>query len=94
MEFANYSFEVVRDVVKSILKKKLDDRSPEFYSMMVGFICIYAHPFTNNRPIGKLADDIVSAQLKSLRDKIIAMRRKFFAHAEADLAVGTGRLST
>jgi hypothetical protein len=36
MEFANYSFEVARDVIRSILEKKLDDRSPEYYAMTVG----------------------------------------------------------
>jgi hypothetical protein len=88
MEFANYSFEVARDVIRSILEKKLDDRSPEYYAMTVGVICIYARPFTNNRPVGKLAEDIVPATFKSLHDKIITMRHKLFAHSEATLEVG------
>jgi hypothetical protein len=44
MEFANYSFEVARDVIESILDKKLDERPPEYYAMSVGVICIYARP--------------------------------------------------
>jgi len=88
MEFANYSFEVVRDVIQSILEKKLDHRPPEYYAMTVGAICIYARPFTNNKPVGKLADDIVPAKFKPLHDKIITMRHKLFAHSEATLAVG------
>jgi hypothetical protein len=88
MEFANYSFELAGDVIRSILEKKLDDRSPEYYAMTVGVICIYARPFTNNKPVGKLADDIVPAQFKSLHDNIITMRHKIFAHSEATLAVG------
>jgi hypothetical protein len=66
MEFANYSFEVARDIIGSILERKFDDRSPEYYAMTVGVICNYARPFTNNKPVGKLADDIVPVQLKSL----------------------------
>jgi len=88
MEFANYSFEVARDVIQSILEKKIDNRSPEYYAMTVGVICLYARPFTNNKPAGKLTDDIVPAKFKSLHDKVITMRHKLFAHSEATLAVG------
>lgn len=87
MEFANYSFEVARDVIQSILEKKIDNRSPEYYAMTVGVICLYARPFTNNKPAGKLTDDIVPAKFKSLHDKVITMRHKLFAHSEATLAV-------
>ena len=56
--------------------------------MTVGVICMYARPFTNNKPLGKLADDIVPAQVKSLHGNTITMRHKLFAHSEATLAVG------
>jgi hypothetical protein len=36
MEFANYSFEVARDVIKSIFEEKLDNRSLDYYAMTVG----------------------------------------------------------
>jgi hypothetical protein len=88
MEFANYSFEVVRDVIAGILGKEVDDRSPGYYAMTAGLICIYARPFTNNRPVGKLSDEIVPPEFKVLHDKIITMRHKLFAHAEASLLVG------
>src|SRR5260370_26974581 len=88
MEFANYSFEVARDVIAGILGKEVNDRSPEYYAMTAGLICIYARPFTNNRPVGKLSDEIVPPEFKGLHDKIITMRHKLFAHAEASLLVG------
>ena len=88
MEFANYSFEVVRDVIANILKEKLSDRSPDYYAMTAGLICVYARPFTNNRPVGKLNDEIVPPEFKGLHDKVITMRHKLFAHAEASLMVG------
>jgi hypothetical protein len=56
--------------------------------MTAGLICIYARPFTNNRPVGKLNDEIVPAEFKALHDKIMTMRHKLFAHAEASLMVG------
>jgi hypothetical protein len=88
MEFANYSFELVRDIVANILKSKLSDRSLEYYAMTAGLICIYARPFTNNKPVGELSDEIVPPEFKSLHDKIITMRHKLFAHADASLMVG------
>jgi hypothetical protein len=55
VEFANYSFEVARDVIQSILEKKIDDRSPEYYVITVGAVWIYARPFTDNsRPESSL----------------------------------------
>jgi hypothetical protein len=88
MEFANYSFEIARDVIAGVLGKEVNDRSPEYYAMTAGLICIYARPFTNNRPVGKLSDEIVPPEFKVLHDKIITMRHKLFAHAEASLLVG------
>jgi hypothetical protein len=87
MEFANYSFEVVRDVIVGILGKEVNDRSPHYYAITAGVICTYARPFTNNRPVGRLADEIVPTEFKGLHDKIITVRHKLFAHAEASLMV-------
>jgi hypothetical protein len=88
MEFANYSFEAVRDVLPSILEEKQNEYSSKYYAMMVGLICIYARPFTNNRPVGKLSDEIVPEEFKDLHDSIITLRHTLFAHADAFARVG------
>jgi hypothetical protein len=64
VEFALYCFEVVRDTIEVILKKKLGERDLEYYAMTVGLICTYARPFTNNRPVEKLDADIVPQEFK------------------------------
>jgi hypothetical protein len=56
--------------------------------MTAGLICIYTRPFTNNRPVGKLRDEIVPAEFKDLHDKLVTMRDKLFAHADGSLMVG------
>jgi hypothetical protein len=86
MESALYSFEAARDIIKMILDKGLDHRrSLEYYSMSVGLICIYARPFTNNQPVGKLSDGIVPTEFKHRHTLIMTLRHKLFAHADASI---------
>ena len=56
--------------------------------MTVGLICIYARPFTNNKPVGKLSEEIVPAEFNRLHRQLLTMRHKLFAHAEASLSAG------
>ena len=56
MEFAFHTFEAVRAGIERFLERKLHGDEPEYYPMLVGLICLYARPFTNNRPVGPLPD--------------------------------------
>jgi hypothetical protein len=87
MEVANYSFEAVRDGIRRVLEQKIQITSPEYYPIAVGLICIYARPFTNNRPVGPLTDEIVPPDQKKLHSLILEIRHKLFAHADPDLAI-------
>jgi hypothetical protein len=88
MEFANYCFEVVRDVLRGILNDRPSERSPSYYAMLVGIICTYARPFTYNEPVGKLGGEIVPDEFKELHKKILDIRHRLFAHGDASLAIG------
>jgi hypothetical protein len=88
MEVANYSFELVRNVLRSIREGNHSERSPEYYMIMVGLICIYARPFTYNEPVGKLSDEIVPEEFKKLHDDILEKRHTIFAHAEVSVLIG------
>jgi hypothetical protein len=83
MECANYCFELVRDVLRGILNDRPSERSPNYYAMLVGLICTYARPFTYNEPVGKLGNEIVPDEFKELHKKVLDIRHKLFAHAEA-----------
>jgi hypothetical protein len=88
MEFAHYSFEVVRDALPRMLEGKWDGRAPEHYLTIVGLICVYARPFTWNEPVGNLSEEIVPEEFKELHRDIMRLRHKLFAHADASLTVG------
>jgi hypothetical protein len=90
VEFARYCFEVVRDSVPLILEKGKGGQSLEYYVMTVGAICTYARPFTNNRPVGKLDDEIVPDEFKNLHSSLIAARDQLFAHGDPFLEVAPG----
>ena len=88
MEFAHYSFEVVRDALPRMLEEKWDERAPEHYLTIVGLICVYARPFTWNEPVGNLSEEFVPEEFKELHRDIMRLRHKLFAHADASLTVG------
>jgi hypothetical protein len=83
MEFAFHTFEAVRAGIERFLERKLHSDEPEYYPMLVGLICLYARPFTNNRPVGPLPDDIVPQEYRELHRTIFEMRHKLFAHGDA-----------
>jgi hypothetical protein len=80
MEFAFHTFQAGID---HFLERKLHSDEPEYYPMLVGLICLYARPFTNNRPVGPLTEDIVPKEHLELHQTIIKMRHQLFAHGDA-----------
>ena len=74
MEFGFNTFQAVRAGIEKLLERKLHSDEPEYYPMLVGLICLYARPFTNNRPVGPLSEDIVPKEYLGLHRDIITMR--------------------
>ena len=83
MEFAFHTFEAVRAGIERFLERKLHSDEPEYYPMLVGLVCLYARPFTNNRPVGPLTEDIIPQEHRELHRAIITMRHQLFAHGDA-----------
>jgi hypothetical protein len=85
MEFGFHTFEAVRVGIDHFLERKLHSDEPEYYPMLVGLICLYARPFTNNRPVGPLPDDIIPEEYLKLHRDIITLRNQLFAHGDASV---------
>jgi hypothetical protein len=85
MEFAFHTFQAVRAGIEKLLERKLHSDEPEYYPMLVSLICLYARPFTNNRPVGPLTEEIVPEEYLSLHRDIITMRHQIFAHGDASV---------
>jgi hypothetical protein len=85
MEFAFHTFQAVRAGIERFFERKLHHDDPEYYPLIVGLICLYARPFTNNRPVGPLSKDIVPQEHHELHRTILEMRHKLFAHGDASV---------
>src|SRR5258708_6178701 len=85
MEFAFHTFEAVRAGIEKLLERKLHSDEPEYYLMLVGLICLYTRPFTNNRPVGPLTKDIIPEEYLNLHRDIITLRNQLFAHGDASV---------
>jgi len=83
MEFAFHTFQAVRAGLERFFERKLHSHEPEYYPMTVGLICLYARPFTNNRPVGPLTEDIIPKEHLVLHQDIIRIRHQLFAHGDA-----------
>jgi hypothetical protein len=83
MEFGFHTFQAVRAGIEKLLEHRWHSDQPEYCPMLVGLICLYARPFTNNRPVGPLPEEIVPEEHLSLHRDIILMRHKLFAHGDA-----------
>jgi hypothetical protein len=69
--------------IDNLLERKLHSDQPENYPMCVGLICLYGRPFTNNRPVGPLSEDIVPKEYIDLHRDVIGLRHQLFAHTDA-----------
>jgi len=87
MESAFHTFQAVRIGIEHFFERKLHSQEPEYYPMTVGLICLYARPFTNNRPVGPLSEDIVPKEHLKLHQDIIHARHTLFAHADASAMI-------
>ena len=83
MTFGFHTFQAVRDGIESLFERKAHSDEPEYYPLSVGLICFYARPFTNNRPLGPLTEDIIPQEHFELHRTILKMRNKLFAHTDA-----------
>ena len=82
MYFGFHTFQAVREGIRRLLERKLHSDEPEYYPLLVGLICLYGRPFTNNRPVGPLTEDIVPQEHIELHRSIIHMRHQLFAHSD------------
>jgi hypothetical protein len=87
MESGCYSLEAARTGIHTVLERKLTSDSVEYYLLVVGIICLYARPFTNNRPVGPLTEEIVPDEHRDLHDTILGIRHKLFAHSDASVVL-------
>ncbi len=85
MEFAHHTFQAVRTGIEHFFERKLHSQEPEYYPMTVGLICLYARPFTNNRPVGPLSEDVVPQGHLALHRDIIKIRHQLFAPGDASV---------
>jgi hypothetical protein len=83
MEFGFHTFQAVRTGIEKLLERNLHSDDPEYYPLSVGLICLYARPFSNNRPVGPLTKEIIPPEHLTLHHDIIFLRNQIFAHGDA-----------
>lgn len=85
--YAQRSFEHCRHCCDYVLREKMDDSHPLYYSMTLAAHVNYARPFKLSHGLKKLPKLILPVEKKSMHDQIIAARDKLYAHVDANESV-------
>ena len=83
MTFSCETFQAVQAGIDDLLTLKLNGSDPKYYPLVVGLICLYARPFTNNFPVGPLTEEIIPEKFLVLHRLTVQMRHQIFEHADA-----------
>lgn len=81
--YAHECFRHAAAACSHILDNNLETDSPIYYPLLTSVYVLYGKPFKRANVVGKLADDIIPPEHKSLHDTLLDHRDKFYAHTDA-----------
>lgn len=82
--YAQRAFENCRHCCDHIVRGKMDDSHPLYYSLALAAYVKYARPFKQSQGLQKLPERIVPKEARGIHDQIIEARDKLYAHVDAD----------
>jgi len=82
--YAQRAFEHCRHCCEHIIREKMDDTHPLYYSLTLAAYVNYARPFKRSNGLKRLPELIVPNAMKGAHDEILAARDKIYAHIDAD----------
>jgi hypothetical protein len=84
MFYAGECFRQARGAAQHILDAKLERDSPLFYPLVTAVYVLYAKPFTRADAVGKLGEEIISAEHRELHGLLLEHRHQVYAYRDGD----------
>lgn len=84
MFYAWESFRKVQQLCDYVLKQKIAEDHPAYYSLITSIYIFYGRPFHKSRGVGRLTDDIVPKEHMKLHKAMLTHRDSIYAHTDAD----------
>jgi hypothetical protein len=80
--FAYAGFLDARACIRDLKEKGFSKKSPQYYPLVVGLVCLYARPFTTAEGIGVLSDKMIPGQFREHHELLLRLRDEMFAHSD------------
>ena len=81
--YAHECFRQSASACSYILDNNLETDHPIYYPLLTSIYVLYGKPFKRANVVGKLSDDIIPPEHKTLHDTLLQHRDKFYAHTDA-----------
>jgi hypothetical protein len=78
--YALAGFVELRDCIQNSVEVNFSKESPQYYPLLVGLICLYARPFTDNNIVGCISSNLVPEDDRPLHKMLMDLRNEVYGH--------------
>jgi hypothetical protein len=78
--YALAGFMEICDCIRNLDQIDFSKDSPHYYPLLVGLICLYARPFTDNKIVGCISPNLVPEDYRPLHKTLIGLRHEVYGH--------------
>jgi hypothetical protein len=88
--YALAGFIEICDCIRNLGKINFSKDSPHYYPLLVGLICLYAHPFTDNNIVGCIPLRLVPEDDRPLHHMLMGLRNEVYGHNDPATLIQPG----
>jgi hypothetical protein len=88
--YALAGFIEISDCIRNLSQVSFSKDSPHYYPLLVGLICLYARPFTDNNIVGCIPLSLVPEDDRRLHHMIMGLRNEVYGHNDPATLIQPG----
>jgi hypothetical protein len=88
--YALAGFMEICKCIRNLRQINFSKDSPHYYPLLVGLICLYARPFTDNNLVGCIPLSLVPKEDRRLHDILMDLRDEVYAHNDPATLIQAG----
>jgi len=88
--YALAGFTEICHSIRNLTQINFSKKSPQYYPLLVGLICLYARPFTNNKIVGSISSRLVPQDDRPLHKILMDLRNEVYGHNDPATEIEPG----
>ena len=88
--YALAGFMEICDCIRNLHQINFSKESPHYYPLLVGLICLYARPFTDNNIVGCIPLGLVPEDDRPLHRMLVDLRNEVYGHNDPATLIKPG----